>query len=104
MIFWSWNLQPLKSIPTFEEIEIIQLLPLSLASKITNQTLDESDFYIVGSGEKAQIRVWNSKLMTEILPNDGKKCFSLTKKGVLLKEQKVNNLLICNEDDGLIIF
>ena len=27
MIFWSWNLQPLKVIPTFEEIETIQLLP-----------------------------------------------------------------------------
>ena len=104
MIFWSWNLQPLKVIPTFEELENIQLLSVSLASKICNQVLDESDFYIIGSGEKAQIRVWNSKTMSEILPSDNKKCFSITKKGVLLKDQKVNHLLVCNEDDSLIFF
>ena len=110
MIFWSWNLQPLKVIPTFEEIETIQLLPVSLASKVTNQTLDENDSYIIGSGEKAKIRVWNSKVMSEILPLGEKKDFSITKKGVLLKEQKVSHILVCGadeedkDDESLIIF
>ena len=83
----------------FEEIESILLLPTSPASKIANQTLDENDFYIVGSGEKGKIRVWNSKKMTEILPVNEKKDFSITKKGVLLKEQKISHLLVCNDDD-----
>ena len=86
---------------------------MSLASKVTNQTLDENDSYIIGSGEKAKIRVWNSKVMSEILPVGEKKDFSITKKGVLLKEQKVSHLLVCGavedveedkDDESLIIF
>ena len=85
---------------------------MSLASKLTNQTLDENDSYIIGSGEKAKIRVWNSKVMSEILPVGEKKDFSITKKGVLLKEQKVSHLLVCGtdkeednkDDESLIIF
>ena len=84
---------------------------MSLASKVTNQTLDENDSYIIGSGEKAKIRVWNSKVMSEILPLGEKKDFSITKKGVLLKEQKVSHILVCGadeeedkNDESLIIF
>ena len=84
---------------------------MSLASKVTNQTLDENDSYIIGSGEKAKIRIWNSKVMSEILPLGEKKDFSITKKGVLLKEQKVSHILVCGadeeedkNDESLIIF
>ena len=94
LIFWSWNLQPQKVIPVFEELECIKLLSFGLASKITNQELDENDSFIVGSGENAKIRVWNTTKQTEIL---GEKDFSVTSKGVLLKSQKVSQLLVCQE-------
>ena len=92
LIFWSWNLQPQKVIPVFEELECIKLLPFGLAAKITNnQELEETDSFIVASGENAKIRVWNTTKQTEIV---GEKEFSISNKGVLLKNQKVSQILV----------
>ena len=100
LVFWSWNLQPLKVIPSFEELESIEILPKSLALKIINKPDYDGENFIIASGDKSNIRIWNSKDMTEILPDNEKKDFSLTSKGVLIKSEKVNQLIVAPQTEN----
>lgn len=103
LIFWSWNLQPLKVIPVFEELETIDLCSLEFARKLTkNSDLEGQEFALV-SGEKGKLRLWNAgKNMVEILPRDSKD-FEVNTKGVVIPQQKVNQVMVCPDDNGLII-
>ena len=94
MIFWSWNLQPLKIIPVFEEIETIQILPESLAEKIFCKKFEFTTF--VTAGEKGKLRFWDTQQMSEILNKDGvQKDFSMD---VPLPNQMINDVLVGSED------
>jgi hypothetical protein len=106
MIFWSWNLQPTKVIPVFEEIETIQMLPWTIASKLANNNLgldDEKSEYFVTGGEKGRIRLWNCDKMVEILPQNEQKDFPVTSKGVILKGEKISDVFASPLDDSITI-
>ena len=99
LIFWSWNLQPTKVIPVFEEFESIQLVPDNLVERLLRQQLEST--VILACGEKGKIRFWDCGKMGEILPSSvegNKKDFAITSKGVLLKDQKIIDVLPGSED------
>ena len=82
----------------FEEIETIQILPNNLAEKILKREEDIDSTIFLTGGEKGKLRLWDSKKMSEILPNNDKKNFSITTKGVLLKDKIINEVLIGSDD------
>ena len=104
MIFWSWNLQPVKIVPVFEEIETIQILPKTLAEKIfCKKNFDEFTTTFLTAGEKGKLRFWNSQQMSEILHNnkDGgtdQKDFLIEDNVVPLPNQIINDVLVGSED------
>ena len=98
LVFWSWNLQPLKVIPVFEELETLEICDFSIAKMVHND-IEEGEYFLA-SGEKGKIRCWNGKKMTEILSEKD----SISKKGVLLKDQKVNQVLCCPDKNSVVIF
>lgn len=102
LIFWTWNLQPSKVIPAFEEIETIQLVSNELACKIARQAFEHDDHFILTGGEKGKLRLWNADKKLEVLPLGEKQEFALSSKGVLLRDQKVCELLV-DEQGGVTI-